>query len=113
GTGPVLHRIARAVLQVRGDVGESRAGCNCNRATERQRGNLHVRNSQEDLGDVVYRLLFSLRLTPEMLAPSYTKPLRFHNQKWCFAQHSGTNRLYFRHTPSPDPAAGKQPADVL
>jgi len=38
------------------------------------------------------------RLTPEMLAPSYTKRSRFDNRKWCFAQQSGAFRLHFRHS---------------
>jgi hypothetical protein len=62
---------------------------------------------------IVYRLLFSLRLTPEMLAPSYTKALPFDNQKWGFAQQIQGIRLHFRHTAQTGPNVGKCPADVL
>jgi len=62
---------------------------------------------------IVYRLLFSLRLTPEMLAPSYTKRFRFDNQKWGFAQQSGGIRLHFRHRPQTGARLGKCPPDML
>src|SRR5512138_2170672 len=64
-------------------------------------------------GLIVYRLLFSLRLTPEMLAPSYTNALPFDNQKSGFAQHWGAGRLHFRHKPMTGPRVGKCRARVV
>src|SRR3954469_13471276 len=47
------------------------------------------------IGDCFTAWLFSLRLSarcPKRLAPSYTKPLRPDNRKWCFPQQRTPRR---------------------